>query len=221
MANWSADEALPAILSRQRTPDPHRRRLLALPLPILSNATTGFMTIGSRLRRNTGNWTLGRRRSGSATEPAATAARTAMRQRSGSCWAGSRRPGSVSPRPLIATGWPTDHRRPRRRYGPTPMPCGRPRASKHPRTLEPNGPRLRQRSRMTLDVICVAECDGLQRESTCLPAVSITLISLSVMSIELSRSIWQSLVRSRCARRAGTRATGVPKRSCTSSLAGN
>jgi Family of unknown function (DUF5701) len=112
MANWSPDEALPAIIEAGRTPltlSEGVHWLLQRP-DVLARGRC-FMTIGSRRRTPPVRWTPGRLPCGSAMAPAATGPPIATRRRSAGAGLATGIPGSGSPRP-VADSPSTDDRQP-------------------------------------------------------------------------------------------------------------
>jgi hypothetical protein len=110
MANWSPDEALPAIIEAGRTPltlSEGVHWLLQRP-DVLARGRC-FMTIGSRRRTPPVRWTPGRLPCGSAMAPAATGPPIATRRRSAGAGPATGIPGSGSPRP-VADSPSTDDR---------------------------------------------------------------------------------------------------------------
>jgi len=105
MANWSPDEADPAIAAASRTPLTLTEGLhWLLQRPETLQRGRCFMTIGSRKPSRAARWMPGPRRSGSATAPGATARTTGTRRRSAGAGRAIGTPGWASHQPRVA-GW--------------------------------------------------------------------------------------------------------------------
>ena len=103
MANWSPDEALPAIESSGRTPLTIGEGIFwLLQQPDALERGRCFMTIGSRLRKPDGALDPGHPPSGSATAPAVTDRRTATHRKSVGAGPATGTPGSALPRRCVA-----------------------------------------------------------------------------------------------------------------------
>ncbi len=104
MANWSPDEALPAITAAERTPLTVVEGIhWVLQQPDVLARGHCFMTIGSRLRKPTAHPTPAPPHCGSATAPDAMAETTATHQNSDGAGPATGTPGSGSPLPPDAS----------------------------------------------------------------------------------------------------------------------
>jgi hypothetical protein len=108
MANWSPDEALPAITAAGRTPLSLSEGIhWLMQQPEMLQRNHCFMTIGSRLPKPNGSLNARTPRSGSTTAPAATGQTTATPPKARWCSAGGRHTGSASPQPPREPNSPT------------------------------------------------------------------------------------------------------------------